>query len=626
MEADPKPRQVPRNPKTTRLLLGITLLGGLVFVASIASLAWLINREDAGEVKEGSFLRLHITGALPDAPPPPGLFDDPNKVRPTGVEVAAALRKAASDERIDGLYLTIDGMSASWAMSTEVRSGIEAMRTAGKPCVAYSEVWTTGAWYLASACDHVVMPPGGIGMVTGLDARTTYYAGIFEKLGIQPQMLHVGDFKSAVEPYERAAPSEPASEAMNYLLDGLWGQFIADAARGRNVAPSVVQELIDRPTLSPGQSLQRGLVDALAYPDALIEHLDAAGTADFVARVTEASAVAGSGGTETPKEKTEEDDRFTSMGEYVKGLRSDWGEKDAQIALIYAAGPIMSGESDGGLFGDASLTDRSFREWIRAAAEDENVKAIVLRVESPGGSGLASDMMWREIRKAQVEEGKPVVVSMGGYAASGGYYIAAPADWIVAQPTTLTGSIGVFGGKLNLGGAYEKLGLTQHSYKRGEQADLLAMTVGFSDGGRETYQTFLDEFYELFLTRVTEGRELSRDDAHAVAQGRVWTGTQALERGLVDELGGLDVALAKAAELAELDSYGVSQFPKQKNFFELIQEDLEAAAFSPQVEVSWPAGLGPDVAKELEDLRVLDSVLRTGPAAMLPGGLRIEAE
>ncbi len=613
---DPRPRAAPRSSSTTKLLLGVTLLGGLVFVGSIGAVAWLVSQEDAGEVHEGSFLALELKGKVPTAPPPPSIFDEPGDSKPTGTELAAALRHAATDDRIEGLYLVFDNPAMGWGTAKEIRDGIVALRDAGKPCVAYSEIWTTGTWYVGSACDHVVMPPSGISLVYGLDARTTYYAGTFEKLGVESQMLHVGDFKSAVEVYERSGPSEAAAEAMNYLLDGLWGEVISDAAASRGWTPEEMQARVDRPTLSPQRTLDAGMVDLLAYPDVFVDLVPEAGAEDWRAQVEAAMEEAGTSSSE--EDDDEDDDRFTSAKEYVKGLRSEWRDADDQIAVIHASGAIMSGDDEGGIFGSVGLTDRGFRRWIRAAADDDAVKAIVLRVDSPGGSGLASDMMWREIRKVQAD-GTPVVVSMGNYAASGGYYISAPADWVVAQPTTLTGSIGVFGGKFNLAGTYEKMGLTQHSYKRGEQADLFASTIGFSEGARESYQGFLDDFYGLFLDRVAEGRAMDRDAVHLVAQGRVWTGSQALERGLVDEVGGLDVALAKAAELAEVEEYGVSTFPKQKTFFEMLADDLERSASAPTVTVQLP------VAEEaLNELLILDRILQDGVAAMLPGNLTIE--
>lgn len=613
MEADPKPRTPPRSSSATRILLGLTFLGGMVFLGSMGAVVWLVNQDDAGEVHEGSFLDMTLSGGVADAPSSPPLFGDPDDIRPTGIEYAQALREAATDDRIDGLYLRLDGPSMGYGVAKEIRDAITTLRDAGKPCVAYSEVWTTGAWYLGSACDHVIMPPGGIGMVTGIDARTTYYAGTFEKLGVESQMLHVGDFKSAVEPYERTEPSEAAAEAMNYLLDGLWGSVVADIAAGRGTSPAAVQALVDRPAMSPDDAVERGLVDGLAYPTVVRSMVAEASADDFIDQVAAAMQEAGESAATVDDD---EDDGFTDIDEYIKRVRSGWRKADDQIAVVYASGPITSGSGDGGLFSDPTLTDRNFRTWIREADEDPEVRAIVVRVDSPGGSGLASDMMWHEIKRVQAG-GKPVVVSMASYAASGGYYISAPADWIVAQPTTLTGSIGVFGGKINLQGVYDKVGLTQHSYKRGAEADLLAPTVAFSDTGKVVYQRFLDNFYELFLERVTAGRGLERDAVHQVAQGRVWTGQQALERGLVDQIGGIDVALAKAAELAAVDGdFGIETYPKQKTFFELLQEDL-ADASAPTVSFD----LGPLDTQVLRDLAVLDQVLADGVAAMLPGSL-----
>jgi len=250
---------------------------------------------------------------------------------------------------------------------------------------------------------------------------------------------------------------------------------------------------------------------------------------------------------------------------------------------------------------------------MRDAREADDVVAVVIRVNSPGGSGLASDMMWREVVRTR-EQGKPVVVSMADYAASGGYYIAAPADWIVAEPGTLTGSIGVFGGKMNLAGLYEKAGMTEHTWKRGAEADMFSSTSGFSEAGRATYRQFLEDFYEVFLDRVGSGRGMERDEVHAVAQGRVWTGAQALERGLVDELGGLDEAVRKAAELAQVDDYGTHVLPKRKDFLELLLEDLEGTT-NARVQIELP---GIDV-ESVDSVLVLEKVLADGVAAFASG-------
>ncbi len=603
-----------RNRSTTRALVGLTLVGTLVFAASVAVVVFLVNRDDPGEVQEGSFLDVRLSGAISDMPQIGGLVLEPDQVPPVVTEISAALHEAVGDDRIDGVLLNLDAPSMGWGGAQEIRSGLIALREAGKPCVAYTEMYSTGSYYLASACDHVVMAPSGISTVFGLATSTTYYADVFEKIGIEADFEHVGDFKSAVEPYERAAPSGPAAEAMNALLDSLYGQFLTDVAEGRGWTVEQARVHIDGAEMSPTEALELGLVDALAFPDEVRSTaFRAADEGDWLDQLGEAEVV--------PADSDETSSHYTSLKEYLKGVRSEARQADHMVAVVHADGPIVSGEVEGGLFGGSMLADRTFRSWMTAIRADDDVEAVVLRVNSRGGSGLASDMMWREIVRTQAA-GKPVVVSMANYAASGGYYIAAPADHIVAQRGTLTGSIGVFGGKLALGGTMEKIGVTQHTYKRGELSDLFSTTDPFSDEGRAVYRRFLGSFYDLFLDRVAEGRDLDRDAVHTVAQGRVWTGEQALERGLVDELGGLDVAVAKAAELAEVanpGSVGIRRWPIRKDFFELLMEDLQTAE-APTVEVSVP-GLD---AQVMRDIMVLDRILADGGvAAMLPGGLQV---
>jgi protease-4 len=284
------------------------------------------------------------------------------------------------------------------------------------------------------------------------------------------------------------------------------------------------------------------------------------------------------------------------------------------VAIVHAEGAIVSGDSDQQLFGGRMVGDRSMRKLLSDLREDEDVAAVVLRVNSPGGSGLASDNIWRELERLKAAE-KPIVVSMGDYAASGGYYIAAPADWIVAQPGTLTGSIGVFGGKINLAGAWENLGVTSHTWQRGRMAMLLSPMADFSEEERGKFKSFLQSFYDVFLDRVASGRDLERADVDAIAQGRVWTGEQALERKLVDELGGLDEALARARELAHLgDDVRIERFPKRRTFLEQIMDDLENRQARAAV-----AALPEPLRSAWADASVVARVLEgTGVAAMLP--------
>lgn len=603
-----------RKKSTTRILVGITALGAATFLASAGAAAWLLTKQDLGDVEEGSFLRIQLRGEIPDAPPVGGFFLEPEDFPAVVTEYAAAIRKAATDDRIDGIYLRVDEPSAGYAGLQEIRASLEAFRNAGKPCIAYAETFSMGSYYLASACDQVVLAPSGVSMVTGVSATVTYYAGAMEKLGVRAEMEHVGDFKSAVEPFERTGPSEAASEAMDLLLDGLWGRMVDDIARGRGRTTADVQGWVDRPALAPEAALALGMVDALAFPDVVRAHAHDVVEDGWLEKLAAAES----------RDEADDAPGFTKFSEYLKGVRAEQRGRDSVVAVVHADGPIVSGEAEGGLFGESSLADRTFAKWMRAARVDDDVKAVVLRVNSPGGSGLASDMMWREIVRTQ-EAGKPVVVSMGNYAASGGYFIAAPADWIVASPVTITGSIGVFGGKMNLAGTYEKLGLSTHTYERGAEADLFSPTASFSEGGRSAYRAFLAEFYEVFLGKVASGRDLDRDAVHAVAQGRVWTGEQALERRLVDELGGMDVALAKAAELASLEAgtWGVRRLPEQKGFLDLLLEDLRdgtTATAGVRVDLGIPA----DADEALRELALLDRILADGVAAVLPGGLRIE--
>ena len=608
-EKSPPPRRASTST-TTKVLLALSVVGALAFIGTVGLVVWLVERADKADVEDGSFLQVRLSGQISDAPETGGFFVDPDDVPPTPVEIARAIRKAGADERIDGLFLDLQPSAMGWGVAQELRSALVDFRAAGKPCVAYSEQYTNVDYYLASACDKVLLAPGGITLVAGLSSNITYYPGLLEKIGVQPEFEHVGDFKSAIEPFMRTEPSEPAKEATNLLLDGIYSRFIADIAVSRKLTEDQVRALIDHPPMSPKEAASRGLVDGLAFRDAVRHNLASANDAKFL-ELLQAPLV---------KDTDDNDGKadITTVAEYAKELAAEDADKADQVAIVYAEGTIVSGGSDGGMFGGAGdLGDHNFARWMREVREDDNVKALVLRVNSPGGSGLASDQMWREIERVQAE-GKPVVVSMANYAASGGYYIAASTDWIVAEPSTLTGSIGVFGGKMNLSGTYEKLGLTEFTFARGENAGLFGTTKPFTDEGRTIYRTFLGDFYEQFLGRVGEGRKKSRDEVHAIAQGRVWTGEQALANGLVDELGGVNVAAKKAAELAKLTDYGIRTVPKPKTLIEQVVADLDKAGKPVDVHVRIDALPGADAA--LAEAERLDRVLADGVATyvMLP--------
>ncbi len=600
------------NRETRRALMMLTAMGAVSIVALGGAAVWAVQANQEAEVPQGSFLHVRLEGGLPTTPNAGGPIFDPADRPLLATDIAWGIREAATDERIEGLYLDLMDPSMGFATVQEIRSAVTAFGETGKPCVAFAETYDFMDYYLASACKRVVLAPAGIALVTGMNAELTYYAGTLEKIGAVAQFEHVGDFKSAVEPLERSGPSEAASMAFDAMFDSLFGQAVSGMAAGRGIDVGVVRERIDAPALSARGALDQGWVDALAWRDQVERSLGAAGDDDFAERVM-ASQPAPTDSDEGEEEEADTVARVkkTKIKSYVDDLR-DARSGGPSVAVVYAAGPIVSGESEGGLFGNSVLADRDFAGWMRQVRRDDDIAAVVLRVDSPGGSGLASDMMWREIALVQAA-GKPVVVSMGDYAASGGYYIAAPADWIVAQPGTLTGSIGVFGGKLNLGGTWEKLGMTRHAYQRGAVADLFSTGASFSEPGRVAFRTFLQDFYDLFLDRVGEGRKLDRAAVHELAQGRVWTGEQALERKLVDELGGLDVAIAKAAELGGLGSdHGVRDLPVPKTFFEALAEEFDVA--NVQVDVGLPK-VGVEV---LRDVALMERILADGAAALIP--------
>lgn len=589
----------------TFVLLGLTLAVFLVFGAAFGALVLYLQRTPAAEVAEGSFLRIPLSGPITDAPQRGGLFMDPADRSATATEIAAAIRKAATDERIDGVYLDLRAPLMGWALTREIRVALTELRQTDKPCVAYGEVFSMRDYYLASACDRVVIAPSGIPLVTGQALSVTYYRDALEYLGVEPRFVHAGDYKTAVEPYERMGPSEHAVESYEFLLDGLWGVTVQEIADSRSMTVPQVQSAIDDASLTAQRMVEAGLFDAVAYADAVEAHLGSARDSDWIDTLHGDPVLAS---------KSERKARFTQLKEYRKDLfKSGSGDR---IAVIYAEGTILSGDDAGGLFGSDGLFDVPFAQWMQQVRDDDSIKAVVLRVNSPGGSALASDMMNRQVELTQAA-GKPVVVSMADYAASGGYMISASADWIVAQPTTITGSIGVFGQFFDVRGTYDKLNLAEHVYKRGERADLLFLTAEQDEEDRRVLQQFVDDTYDDFVGMVAEGRDVERSQIEPVAQGRVWTGTQAFDgRHLVDELGGLDEALTKAQDLAGLDELNVVRLPEEKSFFEVLVEELRSDPAA-SVAIDLPI---PGLERALREISLLRAFQESGGVVTyLPG-------
>lgn len=612
--ASPAPRPAPRPPAPQsggglRVLLILVGLSLLLFALGAGGLWWALQRVPTGDVTKGSWAHVRLEGGLREAPSDPGPFDPPDQVSPTVTELAGAIRLAATDERIEGLYLDLGGMGGSFASLQELRGAVVDFTEAGKPCVAYADsMFGNGTYALASACDTIALHPTGIGVVDGLRIVVSYYKGTLDKLGVDAEFEHVGDYKSAVEPFERTGPSDAAAEAYEGLIGSLYDELVGDIAAGRGVSVETVLGWLDDPEMAPTPLVERGMVDVLAYPkvvEARVHRVPEEGPGVLEGHLGEDDF-----GTK-PK--------LTDIEELVKDLRAKQRTgRGPAVAVVYASGSIMPGGDEPSIFGDdGTLTDGELVGWLDEARKNDAVKAVVLRVDSPGGSALASMNMRDAILRLKAA-GKPVVVSMAGYAASGGYLISADADWIVAQPSTITGSIGVFGQRFVLEGLWEKMGITSHEFERGEEAGLLS-TAPYTDAQRATYRGYIEFFYDEFIELVAQGRKMEPSAIEEHAQGRVWTGTQALARGLVDELGGLDLAVAKARELASLgDSARQLTWPVQKSFFERLVEEMEASAGTVEVQRLLGVALPESLRR---DLAVMEAASRQGPDAMalLPG-------
>ncbi len=469
------------------------------------------------------------------------------------LEVTRALEAAASDPRIAGLLLvgemTPSGFGSGFATLKEVRKAIVAFKAAGKPVQAYLEQATTREYYLATAADDLVLDPYGLIAMPGLASEPVFFAGAFEKFGIGIQVTRVGKYKSAVEPFTRTDLSSENREQYEQLLGDLWTDIVADVAAGRGMEPAQIQAIVDAEGIMRAETaVASNLVTRAAYRD------------EIIAELKERADVGDS----------EETFPQIGMGDYIRlTSKSGKGASGGHVAVVYAEGEIVDGEGLGGDVGGVSFARR-----IRQLRQDDDVKAIVLRVNSPGGSASASEHIQRELRLAR--ESKPVIVSMGSYAASGGYWISAYGNRIFAEPSTVTGSIGVFGVLFDIQRlANETLGITFDSVKTGHFADAFTISRPKTPEEMAVIQRMVDWIYDEFVGKVADARGLQRAVVEEIAQGRVWSGVEALNLGLVDELGGLEDALAHAAAEAGLgEDYRLVEYPRKKDFSEALSDLL----------------------------------------------------
>ena len=484
-------------------------------------------------------LLFDVPSQVDEGPAPPSMsLDLFRRERPTFHDLLFAVYNAAEDRSVEAIVLHIDGLDWGWARVYEMADALRAFRASGKHVYASLDGGSEKEYVLGMAADRLAMPPVSTLQLDGLSASAMFMMGAYDKLGIKPNFAHVGRFKSAVEAYTRDSLSPDARAAMEELLDDTYRQLVDSVAVARRLSADSVRTLIDGGPYTAREALTHGLLDTLlaeADLDSLAAHQDGArlGTGSLLRYANE-------GG--------------NSTGEH--------------IALLVAEGEIIQGKSRDNPFGGRAVGDETLVEALREIRERKNIKAVVLRIDSPGGSGDASDAVWQEIRR--VRRAKPVIVSMGDVAASGGYYLACAGDVIVADAGTITGSIGVFGGKLNMLGLYRKLGLNVETVTRGKHAAMLSPFTDFSPEELARYQKSLEQFYSVFLARVAEGRGMDPAVIDSVGQGRVWSGVAARQRGLVDTLGGLETAfnLARArARISEDADIVVDVYPRARRTF-----------------------------------------------------------
>lgn len=543
------------------VLAGMGIGGLLMLIGMAASSA----RDADPKVEEQSMLvldmSLNITDAKPSSTTAQALSDAlSDRDRPDSIDLRSVLESieaARKDERIVGIYLhgSSRGTSNGFATLKEVRKAMESFRESGKTIVAYDQDWSEREYYLGSVAETLFLNPLGVMELNGLSSETTFLAGGLEKYGIGVQVTRVGKYKSAVEPFLLTESSPESREQTAKLLGDIWGDFLTTVSEAGSLNPQELQQVVDTEgILIAAEARDKELVDRLAYFDEVVAHL---------------------------KELTdsEEDDRTfrqISLQRYAAVAQTDRETNNAannQVAIVYAEGEIVDGPGSVTQVGGDRLAKQ-----LRELRQDEDVKAVVLRVNSPGGSATASEVIQREVRL--IREVKPIVVSMGNIAASGGYWISTSASKIFAQPNTITGSIGVFGLLLNVQELGNNNGITWDVVKTGRYADLGTITRPKTPEELAIAQQVVDRIYQRFLTIVSESRNLSRERVNQIAQGRVWSGEEAKRIALVDELGGLEDALNTAAELAELgDNWKVKDYPERRSFEQLLLEKLSGSRF-----------------------------------------------
>lgn len=537
--------------------LGTLIALFLVFIVLFLTIA-SSSSEPEPYIRDNTVLKLELSGTLParaSTNPLDELLNPGSNNKVSLQTLKENLAKAQTHDKIQGVWLEIDFMAEGWANLEEAHRLISAFRDSSDKFI-YASTNDLGynekGYYLASAADSIFSPPGSLFEFDGFFSQVMFYTGLFEKVGIEATVARRGKYKSAGEPYFRKDLSEESRYQLQEILDKTSSTFVNAVSSKTGKSVDEINGLMNtQPNLMAEFAYANGLVDSLIYADE-VEQL-------IKQRI---------GVEEETELKTVSNGRYAKVTGSSAGLTEN--DTDDRIAVIYASGLILPDVNSGSPFGDEQfITVNFFKEQLEEVRKDDNVKALVVRINSPGGSGSTSDAIWRMLQETKKDI--PVIVSMGPVAASGGYYIAMAADSIVAEPTTITGSIGVVSTKFNAQQLFnEELGLTFDEVKSHEHSDWLLPTNDFNASEEKAFNQFVDDFYDIFITKVADARGLSKQDVDNIAQGRVWTGEAAKEQQLIDVLGGMDTAMQIAAQKAGLEEYDVVNYPAPKDLYQVL--------------------------------------------------------
>lgn len=520
----------------------------LFFISILVFFSMVSSSESETQVRKNSIMMLDLSGNIAERSqenPFSFLLNEGNETYGLD-DILSSIKKAKENENIKGIYIQAGWLGAGFASIEEIRQALVDFKESGKFIVAYGDSYSQGLYYLSSVADKVLLNPQGAVEWRGIAATPIFFKDLLDKIGVEMQVFKVGTYKSAVEPFISTEMSPANREQVDAYISSIWGRVTSDVAASRKLSADSLNAVADKMLMfhPASESVKCGLADTLIYKNDVRNYLKAMVGID-------------------------KDDRMPVLGlkDMVNVKKNVPKDKSGNVIAVYYAYGEIDGNNSSAMSQEGIDSKKMIRD-LRKLQEDEDVKAVVLRVNSPGGSAFGSEQIWYAV--SQLKKEKPVIVSMGDYAASGGYYISCNADTIVADPTTLTGSIGIFGMFPNAKGLADKIGVNVDVVKTNRYADFGMLTRPMNDGEKGLLQMYVNQGYDLFLTRCSEGRGISKEELDKIAQGRVWTGSMAKELGLVDVLGGLDTALEIAIEKADVEGYTVISYPKKDSFLDAL--------------------------------------------------------